>query len=59
MKACPYRKDFYAKLKADPTGVPLSDEKFNEELNAWLAALSKIVTRVDAFYEKGGYTKGF
>lgn len=36
MKACPYRKDFFAKLGAD-------QEKVNAQLNAWLAALEKIV----------------
>jgi hypothetical protein len=57
MKACPYRKDFYEKLKADPTGSPVSDEKLNSELNAWLDALHKIVVRMQTFYEKGSYTK--
>lgn len=52
MKACPYRKDFYAKLGSPP-------EKVSEELDKWLAALHAIVTRMQAFYEKGGYTKGF
>jgi hypothetical protein len=60
MKACPYRADFYAKLAADPDGgAPASQEKLNEELDKWLAALSSIVARVEAFYEKGGYGKGF
>jgi hypothetical protein len=60
MKACPYRADFYAKLAADPTGGPsASQETLNEELNKWLAALSAIVTRMEAFYEKGGHGKGF
>ncbi|SCU93559.1 LAFA_0F17040g1_1 [Lachancea sp. 'fantastica'] len=36
MKACPYRKDFFAKLGAD-------QEKVNTQLLAWLAALEKIV----------------
>ncbi|KAF4621369.1 hypothetical protein D9613_000314 [Agrocybe pediades] len=59
MKACPYRADFYAKLAADPAGgPPASQEKLNEELDKWLAALSSIVARVQAFYEKGNYAKG-
>ena len=60
MKACPYRADFYTKLAADPAGGPsVSQEKLNEELDKWLAALSNIVTRMEAFYEKGNYAKGF
>lgn len=60
MKACPYRADFYAKLAADPNGgEPASQEKLNEELDKWLAALSSIVARMETFYEKGGYGKGF
>jgi hypothetical protein len=51
MKACPYRKDFYAKLGSPP-------EKVDEELDKWLAALHQIVTRLQTFYEKGGYNKG-
>lgn len=59
MKACPYRADFYAKLAADPDGGPAAtQEKLNEELNNWLAALSTIVTRLETFYEKGNYGKG-
>ncbi|KIY44584.1 het-c2 protein [Fistulina hepatica ATCC 64428] len=60
MKACPYRKDFYAKLAADPAGGPsVSDDKLNEDLNKWLAALDAIVIRMEVFYEKGGHNKGF
>ncbi|KAG5352596.1 Pleckstrin like proteiny domain-containing family A member [Termitomyces sp. T112] len=60
MKACPYRADFYKKLAADPSGgPPASQEKLDEELNKWLAALDAIVARVEAFYEKGSYGKGF
>ncbi|KAJ7051821.1 glycolipid transfer protein domain-containing protein [Mycena amicta] len=60
MKACPYRADFYAKLAADPAGgEPASDEKVNEELDKWLAALDAIVAHMEGFYEKGGYGKGF
>lgn len=43
MKACPYRKDFYAKL-----GEPQS--KVDEELEKWLAALEKIVAHMKSFY---------
>jgi hypothetical protein len=58
MKACPYRKDFYAKLANDPAGgPPASDAKLNEELNKWLAALESIVVRLQTFYEKNGYNK--
>ncbi|KAF8915602.1 glycolipid transfer protein domain-containing protein [Mucidula mucida] len=60
MKACPYRADFYAKLAADPSGGPAaSQEKLNEELDKWLSALADIVARMEAFYEKGAYGKGF
>ena len=60
MKACPYRADFYAKLAADPSGGPASpQETLNDELDKWLAALASIVARLEAFYEKGGYGKGF
>jgi len=60
MKACPYRKDFYAKVAADPDGgAPASVERLNEALNKWLAALSAIVKQMEAFYEEGGYNKGF
>ena len=60
MKACPYRADFFAKLAADPAGgPPVPQDKLNEELNKWLAALDAIVTRVQTFYETGGQNKGF
>jgi len=60
MKACPYRVDFYNKLAADPDGgAPASQEKLNEELDKWLLGLDAIVNRMEAFYEKGGYGKGF
>ncbi|KAF7315860.1 putative glycolipid transfer protein [Mycena indigotica] len=59
MKACPYRADFYAKLAADPAGGPAaSQDKVNEELDKWLAALANIVTRMESFYEVGNYAKG-
>lgn len=60
LKACPYRADFFEKLKADPAGgPPASDDHLNEGLNRWLAALDGIVTRVQAFYGAGGHDKGF
>ncbi|KAG5653526.1 hypothetical protein H0H81_012600 [Sphagnurus paluster] len=60
MKACPYRNDFYTKLAADPAGgPPATQEKLDEELNKWLAALAAIVARMEEFYEKGGHGKGF
>lgn len=60
MKSCPYRADFYKKLAADPDGgAPASQETLNTKLDEWLAALSDIVSRMEAFYEKGGHGKGF
>jgi hypothetical protein len=35
------------------------EERLNAKLNGWLAALDRIVKRIEAFYEKGGYGKGF
>ncbi|PWN48438.1 putative het-c2 protein [Violaceomyces palustris] len=43
MKACPFRKDFYAKLGSPP-------EKVDEELERWLSALEKIVKQLQDFY---------
>ena len=51
MKACPYRKDFYAKLGSDQTAV-------SADLERWLAALEKIVQQLQTFYESGNYGKG-
>ncbi|KAH9963887.1 het-c2 protein [Russula dissimulans] len=60
MKACPYRADFFTKLKADPAGgSPATDEHVNEGLNKWLAALDGIVVRLQTFYKAGGHDKGF
>lgn len=60
MKACPYRKDFYAKLAADSAGGPsVPEDQLKEQLDKWLAALDLIVKRMEAFYEKHGYNKGF
>lgn len=50
MKACPYRKDFYAKL-----GTP---DQVDAQLEKWLAALEKIVARIESFYASGNYGKG-
>jgi len=54
MKACPYRADFYQKLSDGG-----SEAETQEQLGKWLAALKGITDRMDAFYEKGGYGKGF
>ncbi|KAG0255755.1 hypothetical protein BG011_004953 [Mortierella polycephala] len=43
MKACPYRSDFYAKLGSDQGLV-------KQDLSAYLADLSKIVTEIQQFY---------
>ncbi|KAF4994275.1 hypothetical protein FDECE_13167 [Fusarium decemcellulare] len=44
MSACPYRKDFYAKLGDNP-------ELVNTELQAYLAALTRIVSILKAFVD--------
>ncbi|KAK4112649.1 glycolipid transfer protein, partial [Canariomyces notabilis] len=44
MSACPYRKDFYAKLGSD-------EAKVKEELREYLAALDKIVAILKAFLD--------
>lgn len=51
MKACPYRKDFFAKLGAD-------QEKVNQQLKAWLDALENIVKIIMDFFALGNYGKG-
>jgi hypothetical protein len=51
LKACPYRKDFYAKLGSPP-------EKVQDELTKWLAALEVIINRIQGLYETKGYGKG-
>ncbi|KAI3407083.1 hypothetical protein KGF56_000070 [Candida oxycetoniae] len=51
MKACPYRKDFFAKLGADSA-------KVKEQLIAWLEALEKIVQTIVDFFVSGNYGKG-
>jgi hypothetical protein len=42
MSACPYRKDFYAKLGDD-------EGKVAEELKKWLAALLNIISILKTF----------
>jgi hypothetical protein len=60
MKACPYRAHFYAKLVEDKSGgPPAPEEKLNQQLDEWLAALEKIVKRMEEFYAKGKHDKGF
>lgn len=51
MKACPYRKDFFAKLGADQARV-------DEQLAAWVKALEEIVAIIMAFFASGNYGKG-
>lgn len=51
MKACPYRKDFYAKLGDDSA-------KVDAQLEASTAALEKVVKQMQDFYTKGNYAKG-
>lgn len=51
MKACPYRKDFFAKLGAD-------QDKVNAQLKEWLEALEKIVQIIMDFFASGNYGKG-
>ncbi|GAA6004748.1 hypothetical protein JCM10207_001001 [Rhodosporidiobolus poonsookiae] len=52
MKACPYRKDFYAKL--GPPEAPV-----DEELGKWNSALGGIIEKLEKFYEAGNHAKGF
>ncbi|KAK6454156.1 glycolipid transfer protein domain-containing protein [Scheffersomyces xylosifermentans] len=51
MKACPYRKDFFAKLGADQDVV-------TKQLEAWLEALENIVDIIVKFFASGDYGKG-
>lgn len=62
MKACPYRKDFYAKL-----GAP--QDRVNAQLDEWVTSLERIVGELQQFYEyvpagcspshrQGNYAKG-
>ncbi|KAJ3225058.1 hypothetical protein HK099_007433 [Clydaea vesicula] len=52
MKACPYRKDFYAKLGDN-------QDKVKQDLNTWLTAFEKIVKILSDFYTAGKHDKGF
>ncbi|CAG8694245.1 glycolipid transfer protein domain-containing protein [Gigaspora rosea] len=52
MKACPYRVEFFKKLGDDQARV-------NEQYERWLAALERIVAKLNYFYEQGGHDKGF
>ncbi|RLV89482.1 Pleckstrin y domain-containing family A member [Spathaspora sp. JA1] len=51
MKACPYRKDFFAKLGAD-------QDKVEQQLKTWLEALEEIVKIIMDFFTSGNYGKG-
>ncbi|GMM27892.1 hypothetical protein DAMA08_006080 [Martiniozyma asiatica (nom. inval.)] len=51
MKACPYKKDFIAKL-GEPT------EKVMEQMKEWVDGLDKIVSDIMQFFESGNYGKG-
>ncbi|KAF9233549.1 het-c2 protein [Melanogaster broomeanus] len=56
MKACPYRKDFYAKLAADAEGgASVADDKLSEELDKWLHGLDKIVKQMQKVYKEKKY----
>ncbi|KAK9709431.1 hypothetical protein K7432_009058 [Basidiobolus ranarum] len=51
MKACPYRKDFYAKLGSDLPTV-------QAEMNEWLTSLESLVAQMMEFFQKDGLDKG-
>ena len=51
MKAVPYRQDFFDKLGED-------NDKVQQQLKDWLAALENIIERLNNFYTEGGYDKG-
>lgn len=51
MKACPYRKDFFAKLGDDQATV-------DAELEAWLSALEELMANIMGFFASGDYAKG-
>lgn len=56
MKACPYRRDFYAKLAADPDGgASAAGDQVNEALDQWLHGLNKIVAQMQKVYKEKGY----
>ncbi|KAJ3261543.1 hypothetical protein HK103_005381 [Boothiomyces macroporosus] len=46
MKACPYRKDFYANLSHG------EDQKLNEQLKSWVAGLDEKLKVIVDFYQK-------
>ena len=50
MSACPYRKDFYAKLGAD-------QDKVNAQLKEYLASLENIVNILKTFLDSKGIKK--
>ncbi|KAH7891024.1 glycolipid transfer protein domain-containing protein [Phlebopus sp. FC_14] len=52
VRAAPYRRDFVARISQGG-----DKEKFNAELDRWLAGLDVIVKRLKAFIEDGGYGK--
>jgi hypothetical protein len=39
--------------------VTITAERLSTDLDRWLAALEKIVKRIEVFYEEGGHGKGF
>jgi len=47
MSACPYRKDFYAKLSGEG-----EEERVQEELKTWLAALERIIAILKGFLDR-------
>ncbi|KAF7798562.1 hypothetical protein EIP86_009784 [Pleurotus ostreatoroseus] len=52
IRAVPHRRDFYNRLTEGT-----SHEKFDSELQKWLAGLEGIVVRMKTFLEAGGYGK--
>ncbi|KAI8802661.1 glycolipid transfer protein domain-containing protein [Cladochytrium replicatum] len=52
MNACPYRKDFYAKLGSDQA-------KVEAQMKEWLAALENCVAIITAFLNDTGYEKTY
>ena len=52
IRAVPHRRDFYNRLTEGT-----SHEKFDSELQKWLAGLEGIVARMKTFLEAGGYGK--
>lgn len=55
MSAVPYRKDFIAALKKDPS---LTDEQLYEDMRVALTALKTNIDEVNRFYtEKGQHSE--